>query len=326
MTTLTRPEIAALVLLAPLAYASADGLGQLGPIGPVVLLGALAGVLPLVGLLRPDLRLVAAVPGFFLFLVLFTVSGIATNDLPGPLGELIGGWAAASPLYIGILALSARDSPGVRALLAVVALLAAVAVVAVAQAGPFDAPAAFANAFVRVPRLQAEALVVILTGGVPSTIPLDPGVPGAFVALLLLGGAGALAGLLSVDPDRPLDAVGFENPEAPVPEGTYRSLFPEGRDRLREASPDERPAAPELPSLGSLLAAVIAGLTVLAMASSLPNLLLPAVAVIVVLTLLVVALGSYRSRPERTTRPSKTPVPAPADPGPARPTVPRAAR
>lgn len=309
------PDIAGIALLAPLVYAAAVALPALGPVDLAVFLGVLAAVGPAAGLVSEELGRIAWLPGLFLFVVLFTVSGITPNALPGPLGDLIGGWVAASGLFAGLIALGARDARGTRAFTSVVALLAAVATVATASAGPWSSPAAFANAFAALPRSQADALGVVLTGSVPSALPFDAGLSGLFLLLLLLGGAGALSGLFSVDTGRPVELLGFERSDPEVPEGTFRSLFPEGRERLKEATPSAEPTAAELPALGSLLTAVLAGTAALVAAVYWPDDLLPFVTGATVALVIAVAVASWRSRPEGFGRgpappPSAAPTPA----------------
>lgn len=317
---MNRSEIAAYALLVPLAYASYLAFGALAPLGVYDLLGLAAALGPAFALLRRDLSALPWLPGLFLFVVVFTVDGFSSNVLPGPLGGLAGGWVAGAPLFVGLSALAARRSAGSRALLSVVALLTATAVAALAQAGRYADPSAFANAFAALPRTEATALTTILTGGVPVYLPFDVPLPELFFPLALLGGAGALSGLLAVEGDRPIDAFGFDVIEPEVPEGTFRSLLPEGRERLKETTPEELPGAADLAALASLLVAVTAGLETLLLAIYSPNAVLPSITGLTVGLLVVIVFVSYRSRGDAPPRrPAASPSPAPARRGAAAP-------
>jgi len=309
---MNRSDLGLLALVPALAYAVVHGVQAVAPLDAVAGIGALSALAPAVGLVRRDLAVLGWLPGIFFTVVLFTVAGISANALPGALGDLAGGFALCAPFFLLLGAAASPDEPGRRAALLVLSLLAAAAVLAAAQIGPGGSAANFAVAFAQIPRAQASALGGVLTGASSGTAPFVAVASSTFSLLVLLAGAGALASLLGVDPSRDPEGLGFDAPTAPVPEGTYRSLLPDGRLRLNEATPAARPVGPDTTSVLSVLGAAAAGLTSLLVATYDPDDLISVTAGITIALLVGVLLTMWRTR---------VPLTAPAPPAlpPARP-------
>jgi hypothetical protein len=216
-------------------------------------------------------------------------------------------------VFLGLCAAYLPDSPGSRTFLLVLAFLASAAVISVASVGPYPSSDAFGLGFAQLPRAQASALGVVLTGGAPSPVPMFRGTSSVFLPLALLAAAGALVSLLSVDPTKPPEALGYERVDPNVPEGRFRSLFPEGRARLAEATATELPAGAEAPSLTSLFVAVLAAMAALTLASLDADHLMPLVAGVVIIGLGSTLGLSYASRNVGKVSP-RTPS-APLEPG-----------
>ncbi|HTT26021.1 MAG TPA: hypothetical protein VMH90_03540 [Thermoplasmata archaeon] len=317
---MNRGDLGLLALFPLLVYTSYAAAASVATLSSAATLGLLTALVPALGLVRRDLGAVTWVPGTFLGITVFVTSGISVNDYPGVFGDLLGGWALGAPIFIGLGAVYARDSPGTRIFLVVLAFLAGAAALSAVAVGPFGTADGFGLVFAQLPRLQGSALGVVLTGGAPGVIPMFRGITGAYLPLALLGAAGTLGGLLGVDPSETPESLGFEEPEPHVPEGTYRSLFPEGRLRLGEATPAENPPAADLPSLVSVGAAVLVALTALVLAARDPDHLLPLTAGVVIVLLAATLALSYTSRPPTKPAPralpetpAPTPVAAPAE-------------
>ncbi|MCI4367313.1 MAG: hypothetical protein L3K08_06145 [Thermoplasmata archaeon] len=293
---MNRGDLGLLALFPLLLYSTYEATQSVSSLGSDAALGLLTAFLPALGLLRRDLGVLTWVPGVFLGLTVFITSGITVNDYPGLFGNLLGGWTLGAPVFLGLGAVYAKDSPGTRIFLVLVAFLASAAVLSSAAAGPWGSADDFGLLFAQLPRMQASALGIILTGGAPAVLPMFRGTSGWFLPLGLLGGAGTIAGLLAVDPAESPESLGFEQPEPHVPEGTFRSLFPEGRSRLSESTPIEYPPSADLPSVVSVIAASIIAVVALVVATTDPDHLLALSAGTVIVLLAATLALSYSSR------------------------------
>jgi hypothetical protein len=317
---MNRTDIGLFALFPLLVYASVVASGAVASLGAAAAVGLLAACVPVLGLPRRDVAVLTVVPGLFLGFTLFITSGISVNDFSGAFGELLGGWAMGAPIFVGLSAVYARYSPGTRTFLIILAFITSAAVLSTASTGPFPSADAFGLALAQIPRAQASTLGVVLTGGAPTVLPLFRGAGDLFLPLALLAGAGALVGLLAVDPTSPPEALGYEQVDPHIPEGMFRSLLPEGRARLAEASPEEDPHAAGLSSLVSVVAAVTVALAALGVATQYPNQLIAVTAGIVIVFLGASLALSYTSRsstrpPKRgaTAGPARVPGAAPAE-------------
>ncbi len=310
---MNRARFALLALLPAAGYASYEGARSVGPWGLAAAIGVGAALLPLLGLARDDLDVLGWIPGLFLGTVLFVLCGVTVSPIPGPLAGLIGGWAVAAPLFAAIAAIGSDRAPGRRVFLLVLALLAGLAVLAVASAGPAGSPGTFAQAFAQVPKRQALALATVLTGGSSLSAPFlaVPVLP--YDALALLAGAGGLVGLLALPGEGEPEAIGHDLRRPDVPEGTYRSLLVEGRSRLAEATPNERPTSAEPAAIVSLFAAALAALGSLLGASFDPDWLIAGTATLVIALLAAILLSlKLPRRPGARQRPRPATGAAPA--------------
>jgi hypothetical protein len=305
-----RAAIGFLAALPAVVYATAVAGASVGPWGIAATLGLLAALAPALGLLRRDLAPVAWLPGLFLGLVLFLVCGISVNPLPGPLGGLTGGWAVGAPVFAGLAIFSVDRAPGRRIFLLVVALLASAALLAVVTPGSPGSVAALGPAFAQVPKQQALALASILAGGAATGAPFLAAPVWPFGALVLLAGAGGLLALVGIDPDRLPEGIGHEVVNPNVPAGKYRSLLVEGRSRLEEASPPERPRSTDPGALVSVAVATLAAVGSLTGAILDPDWLLLGTAVVAGV-LLGGALFVWRWSEWRRSAPPAPAVPAP---------------
>jgi hypothetical protein len=305
-----RSELAMLAIVPAILYASLEGLFDVSPLDLPTVFGVLAAVFPAIGLVRRDLAALGWLPGSFLGIVLFLLASVSPTTVPGALGSLCGGWAIGSPIFAGIAAASAPEAPGRRTAALLIALLAGAAVLALASPGGSPTSAVFATAFAQLPREQAIAIAGVLTGGGSAGAPFEVATTPLYTALVLLAGAGGLASVLGLEPEREPEALGFDHPAPNVPEGTFRSLLPDGRLRLAEGSPPEQPMGPDRPALLSVLVAVSAALLSLTAATLWPDQLLEATAGAVI-ALLAVALFALWSRRSTNPAPLKLPVPKP---------------
>lgn len=294
--------IALLAIFPAVLYASAVAANEVGVWSLAGALGVAAALLPAAGIARRDLAVLVWLPGLFLGAVLFLTSGISVNALPGPLGDLTGGWAVGAPAFAAIGAVAVGGARGRRVFLLSVALLAALAVLAVSASTGGAGLAAFAESFAQVPRLQAETIATILTGGSTAGAPFLSAPLLPFDALALLAGAGGLASLLAVDVDEALEGLGHEGPNADVPEGKYRSLLIEGRSRLAEAAPSQVPVAADPGAFLSLVAGAALGAGALVAATVAPDWLLLGT-IVAVIVLLGTVLFSLRFPRRRRVRP-----------------------
>jgi hypothetical protein len=301
---MNRGDLGLFALFPLAAYATWVAAQSVSGLDAAAALGLLASVLPLIGFARRDIAFLAWVPGVFLGLTVYLTSGVSVNDFPGFFGDLLGGWALGAPVFLAIGALYAKESPGTRIFLIVLVLLASAASLSAAALGPYGTSDAFGLVFAQVPRMQAEALGVVLTGGAPAVLPMFRGVGAWFLPLGLLAGAGGLVGLLAVDPSAPPEALGFDQVDPHIPEGMFRSLFPEGRSRLTEATPVEHPPSADLPSVASLVVAVAVALVALYLATVDPDQLLPFTAGTVIALLAASLALSYASRNPRRAVPT----------------------
>jgi hypothetical protein len=304
---MARSDLGLLATVPLFVYAAVQGFDAIGPVDGAVVLGFLAALAPALGLWRRDLELLGWLPGTFLLVVTLTVAGISPNALPGALGELAGGFVIGSPFFAGLIAAASGDHVGRRAFALIVALLAAAAVVSIAASGAAGDASGLATLFAQVPKLQALAVASVLTGMGIANAPFVSSTTPLFAGLALLAGAGGLASLVSVDRSRDPEALGFDTPGAPVPEGTYRSLLPDGRLRLTEATAPERPSGADPSSLGSVVVAAGAALATLVVATEAPDHLIAVTVGIAVVLLAAVLLTVWTRRPRTTPA-----VPSPA--------------
>jgi hypothetical protein len=310
--TVNRSEAGMLAVLPALVFAAAVGVENVHGWNAIAVVGAISAVLPVIGRVRDELAVLGWIPGLFFGFLLFLLSGISRNPLPGPLGDLAGGWAVLAPLFVAGALFSRQRAPGSRSVLVIIGLLASVAVLFVASYGPYGSPTDFAEAFAQVPRAQADVLGSILTGGNPTTAPFVAVGSPVFALLVLLAGAGAIVGLLAVDPERDPEYIGFEGPAPRVPAGTYRTLFPDGRQSLTEATPSSRPGSAEPSTLVSVVAATAAAIVSLTLASAWPNALIPGTAAVLI-ALLAATLLAFRGRGSLESPSGPAPAAAPSE-------------
>ena len=169
---MNRSDLGLLAIFPVLLYSTFVAVGSVSALTAAAAVGLLTAFVPILGLLRREVGGFGFVPGLYLGLALFTTSGITVNDFPGVFGDLLGGWALGAPVFLGLLAVYARDSTGARIFLVVLALLASAAVLSVATGGPFGTSDSFGLLLAQIPRTQANTLGVVLSGGAPERTPV----------------------------------------------------------------------------------------------------------------------------------------------------------